>query len=98
LTKKQFKHAGSILTFEVTGDEKTAYKFMNKLQIIRRATNLHDNKTLIVSPYFVIYPFNSHEEKTALDIKPNMMRLSVGIEDMEDLKEDIAQALRKVAT
>jgi O-acetylhomoserine (thiol)-lyase len=67
---------------------------MNRLKIIRRATNLHDNKSLIVSPYFVIYPFNSHEEKTALDITPGLMRLSVGIENIEDLKEDIERALR----
>ncbi|MDR3346552.1 MAG: aminotransferase class V-fold PLP-dependent enzyme, partial [Campylobacteraceae bacterium] len=92
LSKKQFKSCGSILTFEVES-EKAAYKFMDKLQIIRRATNIHDNKTLIVSPYFVIYPLNSHEEKMSLGIKPNMLRLSVGIEDIEDLREDIAQAL-----
>jgi O-acetylhomoserine (thiol)-lyase len=92
LAKEQFKYAGSILTFEVKSQE-AAYKFMDNLKIIRRATNLHDNKTLIVSPYYVIYPFNSHEEKTNLDIKPNMMRLSVGIEDIEDIKEDISQAL-----
>jgi O-acetylhomoserine (thiol)-lyase len=92
LAKEQFKYAGSILTFEVKSQE-AAYKFMDNLKIIRRATNLHDNKTLIVSPYYVIYPFNSHEEKINLDIKPNMMRLSVGIEDIEDITEDISQAL-----
>jgi O-acetylhomoserine (thiol)-lyase len=90
LAKEQFKYAGSILTFEVKSQE-AAYNFMDNLKIIHRATNLHDNKTLIVSPYYVIYPFNSHEE--SLDIKPNMMRLSVGIEDIEDIKEDISQAL-----
>ncbi|MDR0408058.1 MAG: aminotransferase class V-fold PLP-dependent enzyme [Campylobacteraceae bacterium] len=92
LAKKQFKYGGSILTFEVESQE-AAYKFMDNLKIIRRATNLHDNKTLIVSPYHVIYPFNSHEEKMELNIKPNMMRLSVGIENIEDIKEDISQAL-----
>ncbi|MDR1976642.1 MAG: aminotransferase class V-fold PLP-dependent enzyme [Campylobacteraceae bacterium] len=93
IATKQFRYAGSILTFEALSKE-AAYKFMDNLQIIRRATNLHDNKTLIVSPYYVIYPFNSHEEKTTLEISPALMRLSVGIEDIEDLKEDIEQALR----
>jgi len=93
IAKEQFKYAGSILTFEVESNE-TAYRFMDNLKIIRRATNLHDNKTLIVSPYDVIYPFNSHEEKISLEIRPSMMRLSVGIEDIEDLKEDIEQALK----
>jgi O-acetylhomoserine (thiol)-lyase len=92
ISKKQFKYAGSILTLELE-DKKSAYRFMNRLNIIRRATNLHDNKSLIVSPYFVIYPFNSHEEKTALGITQGLMRLSVGIEDIEDLKEDISAAL-----
>ncbi|MDR0468273.1 MAG: aminotransferase class V-fold PLP-dependent enzyme [Campylobacteraceae bacterium] len=92
IAKEQFRYAGSILTFEVESIE-VAYRFMDNLKIIRRATNLHDNKTLIISPYDVIYPFNSHEEKMSLEIKPNMMRVSVGIEDIEDLKEDIEQAL-----
>ncbi|MDR2790860.1 MAG: aminotransferase class V-fold PLP-dependent enzyme [Campylobacteraceae bacterium] len=92
ISKKQFKYAGSILTIELE-DKTAAYRFMNRLKIIRRATNLHDNKSLIVSPYFVIYPFNSHEEKMALNITTGLMRLSVGIENIEDLKEDIEQAL-----
>ncbi|MDR1007579.1 MAG: aminotransferase class V-fold PLP-dependent enzyme [Campylobacteraceae bacterium] len=92
ISKKQFRYAGSILTVELE-DKESAYRFMNRLKIIRRATNLHDNKSLIVSPYFVIYPFNSHEEKISLSITPGLMRLSVGIEDMDDLKEDIEQAL-----
>ncbi|MDR0666966.1 MAG: aminotransferase class V-fold PLP-dependent enzyme, partial [Campylobacteraceae bacterium] len=93
ISKKQFRYAGSILTIELE-DKEAAYRFMNRLKIIRRATNLHDNKSLIVSPYYVIYPFNSHEEKAALDITPGLMRLSIGIEDIEDLKEDIEQALK----
>ncbi|MDR2099734.1 MAG: aminotransferase class V-fold PLP-dependent enzyme [Campylobacteraceae bacterium] len=92
IAKKQFKYAGSILSIELES-KSSAYRFMNRLKIIRRATNIHDNKSLIVSPYFVIYPFNSHEEKTALDITPGLLRLSVGIENIEDLKEDIEQAL-----
>ena len=92
LAKQQFGTGGAILTFELP-DENEAIAFMDKLQIIRRATNIHDNKSLIVSPYFVIFPNNTHEERMALGIKPNMMRLAVGIEDIEDLKEDITQAL-----
>ncbi|GHV59310.1 O-acetylhomoserine sulfhydrylase [Campylobacterota bacterium] len=92
LARRQFGTGGAILTFELP-DENEAIAFMDKLQIIRRATNIHDNKSLIVSPYFVIFPNNTHEERVALGIKPNMMRLAVGIEDIADLKEDIAQAL-----
>jgi O-acetylhomoserine (thiol)-lyase len=66
---------------------------MNKLQIIRRATNLNDNKSLIIHPYSTIYNEFSEEERVAADIRDTMMRLSVGIENIEDLIRDIAQAL-----
>ncbi len=66
---------------------------MDALKLIRRATNIHDNKSLILSPYHVIYALNSHEERLKLEISPAMMRLSVGIEEIEDLKEDLLQAL-----
>ncbi|MDR2904776.1 MAG: PLP-dependent transferase [Helicobacteraceae bacterium] len=89
LAKKQFGLGGSILTFEAENPE----KFMDALKIIRRATNLQDNKSLIVSPYFVIFPFKSAEEKAELRISPNLMRFSLGIEDFEDLRLDILQAL-----
>jgi O-acetylhomoserine (thiol)-lyase len=66
---------------------------MNKLQIIRRATNLNDNKSLIIHPYSTIYNEFSEEEKKNAGIRNTMMRLSVGIENVEDLISDIAQAL-----
>lgn len=92
IAKRQFRYAGSILTFELESKE-ASYRFMDALKLIRRATNIHDNKSLILSPYHVIYALNSHEERLKLEISPAMMRLSVGIEEIEDLKEDILQAL-----
>lgn len=92
IANEQFRYASSVLTFELSSQEE-AFLFMNRLKIIKRATNIHDNKSLIVSPYHIIYPLNSHEEKMALKIPPYMLRLSVGIEDIEDIKEDILQAL-----
>jgi len=69
------------------------FAFMNKLQIIRRATNLNDNKTLIIHPYSTIYNEFTEEERKAAGISDTMMRLSVGIENVEDLIGDIEQAL-----
>jgi len=83
---------GTMLTFDL-GSEKECYKFMDKLKVIRRATNLNDNKSLIIHPYSTIYFEFPVEEKLKLGIRDTMMRLSVGIEDVADLEEEIDKAL-----
>jgi O-acetylhomoserine (thiol)-lyase len=83
---------GTILSFDLESKEAT-FVFMNKLQIIRRATNLSDNKTLIIHPSSTIYAEFSEAERAAAGIRDTMMRLSVGIENVEDLIADIEQAL-----
>jgi O-acetylhomoserine (thiol)-lyase len=67
---------------------------MNRLQIIRRATNLNDNKSLIIHPYSTIYAEFSEAERKSAGIRDTMMRLSVGIENVVDLIADIEQALQ----
>jgi O-acetylhomoserine (thiol)-lyase len=69
------------------------FKFMNRLKIIRRATNLNDNKSLIIHPYSTIYAEFSEKERQEAGIRDTMMRLSVGIENVEDLIADVEQAL-----
>lgn len=83
---------GAMLTFSLESKE-ACYAFMDKLQIIRRATNLFDNKTLIIHPESTIYGTFTPEMKKVMGIEDNLMRLSVGLEDVEDLKSDIIQAL-----
>ncbi|MDR2955686.1 MAG: PLP-dependent transferase [Prevotella sp.] len=83
---------GAMLTFNLK-DKESCYRFMDKLQIIRRATNLFDNKSLIIHPESTIYGTFSPEMKMIMDIEDNLLRLSVGLEDVEDLKNDIIQAL-----
>ncbi|MGE0018611.1 MAG: aminotransferase class I/II-fold pyridoxal phosphate-dependent enzyme [Draconibacterium sp.] len=94
LSEKYFNGVpGTIMTFDLESKE-ACFAFMNRLQIIRRATNLNDNKTLIIHPYSTIYAeFTENERKTA-GIRETMMRLSVGIENTEDLIADIEQALK----
>ena len=93
LSEKYFNGVpGTIMTFDLESKE-ACFAFMNRLQIIHRATNLNDNKTLIIHPYSTIYAeFTENERKTA-GIRDTMMRLSVGIENVEDLIKDIEQAL-----
>ncbi len=72
------------------------YKFMDALKIIRRATNLFDNKSLIIHPESTIYSSFSPEMKRIAGIEDNLMRLSVGLENVKDLKKDIETALEFV--
>lgn len=93
LALKQFGGVpGTVMTFDLESQEK-CYRFMNRLQIIRRATNLNDNKSLIIHPYSTIYTEFQENEREKMGIRPTMMRLSVGIEGVEDLITDIEQAL-----
>ncbi len=88
LAKKQFSSVpGTILTFELSSQEE-CFKFMNKLRIIRRATNLNDNKSLIIHPWSTIYAEYTDEMKISTGLNNRMLRLSVGIEDIDDLIED----------
>ena len=83
---------GTIMSFELES-KAACYTFMNKLQIIRRATNLNDNKSLIIHPHSTIYAEFTEEERIAACINDRMMRLSVRIENVADIIADIEAAL-----
>jgi len=83
----------NLISFEMK-DRQTCFAFMNKLKMIRRATNLCDNKSLIIHPNSTIYSEFSQEEKDFQGINDCQIRFSVGIEHIEDLKEDIINALK----
>ena len=93
LAEKYFKGVpGTIMTFDLES-KAACFAFMNKLKIIRRATNLNDNKTLIIHPHSTIYAEFTEEERKNAGISDAMIRLSVGIENVEDLIADIELAL-----
>jgi O-acetylhomoserine (thiol)-lyase len=95
LARKQFSHRfGAILAFELK-DKAACFRFLNKLKIIRRATNVGDNATLALHPASTIFVEYTEEEKQTLGVNERLIRLSVGLEDLEDLLEDIGQALAK---
>lgn len=89
---KQFSGGGAIVTFSLENKEK-AYAFLNALKLIRRGTNIQDNKSLAIAPYHTIYAEYSEEQRHSYQLTQGMIRLSVGIEDIEDLLGDIDQAL-----
>lgn len=82
----------SILTFDL-GSKRQCQQFMNRLKVVRRATNLQDNKSLIINPYDTIFSEYPENERAAMGLRETMLRLSVGIEDPEDLISDLDQAL-----
>lgn len=92
--KKHFSAGGGIVSFSFS-DKASAYAFLNRLGIIKRGTNVQDNKSLIIATYHTIYAEYSNEQKASFGLSEGMIRLSVGIEDLEDLIADIDQALFK---
>jgi O-acetylhomoserine (thiol)-lyase len=93
LAKKYFNGIpGTIMAVDLESQD-ACFAFMNRLGIIRRATNINDNKSLILHPYTTIYAEFPEAERIRMGIRDTMMRLSVGIENAEDLIADIEQAL-----
>ena len=93
LSTAQFgKYPGAMLTFDLVSRE-ACFAFMNRLKLIRRATNLFDNKTLAIHPASTIYGGFTEELRQNMDISQQTVRLSVGLESVDDLYNDIRQAL-----
>lgn len=93
LSTAQFgKYPGAMLTFDLVSCE-ACFAFMNRLKLIRRATNLFDNKTLAIHPASTIYGSFTEELRQSMDISQQTIRLSVGLESVDDLYNDIRQAL-----
>ncbi|MEN8142885.1 MAG: PLP-dependent transferase [Thermodesulfobacteriota bacterium] len=85
---------GGVLTFDLE-TEQQCFAFTDALQLIRRATNINDNKTLVIHPSSTIFAEYTDEEKLEMGVRPTMLRLSVGIEDHEDLIADLEEGFRK---
>ena len=93
LAQKQFNQLfGGVLSFELA-DKPTCFRFLNQLKIVKRATNLGDNTSLILHPASTIFHEYTQQEKEVMGVTEGLIRLSVGIENVEDLIGDIQQAL-----
>lgn len=96
IAAKQFNNRfGGILTFDLESHEQ-CFALLDSLKLIKRSTNVNDNKTLILHPASTIFCEYSDEERAGMDVRPTMIRLSVGIEDIEDLIEDLAGGLATI--
>jgi len=93
VAERQFHRGfGGLLTFNLA-DKNACFAFMDSLKLIRKATNLSDNKTLVIHPASTIFAEFSKEERLSMGISEGLIRLSVGIEDAEDLINDITGGL-----
>lgn len=94
LAKKYFpKGAGSIFTFSVRGDVNQARKLIDSLEIFSQLANVADAKSLVIHPASTTHQQLSPEEQRAAGCAPESIRLSIGLEDAEDLIYDLGQAL-----
>lgn len=93
LAEKQMPGGGSLICFEIKGDKKAAFRFLNALRLIDISNNLGDAKSLITHPATTTHQRLSPESRKELGITENLVRLSVGLEDPADLVEDLDQAL-----
>jgi O-acetylhomoserine/O-acetylserine sulfhydrylase len=97
LAKKYLKNGfGGVLSFEVKGDKAATSNLINSLQLISHLANVGDAKTLIIQPSATTHQQLSDEEQAASGVTPNLLRISCGIEHIEDIKADLEQAFEKL--
>ena len=98
LAKKYFpKGAGAVLTFKVKGDASNADKLIDHVKLLSHLANVGDTKSLIIHPAATTHEQLSPEEQKSSGVEPGLLRISVGIENIEDIKEDLAQALEIIS-
>ncbi|MBQ7572144.1 MAG: O-acetylhomoserine aminocarboxypropyltransferase/cysteine synthase [Bacteroidaceae bacterium] len=94
LYKKYFPQGGgSIFTFEIKGGQEEAWQFIDRLQIFSLLANVADVKSLVIHPYTTTHSQLSPEELAEQHITPSTVRLSIGTEHIDDILEDLSQAL-----
>ena len=97
LYQKYFPNGGaSIFTFEIKGGQEEAWKFIDALQIFSLLANVADVKSLVIHPYTTTHSQLSPEELAEQHITPSTVRLSIGTEHIDDIIDDLSQALDKI--
>ena len=97
LYRKYFPNGGgSIFTFEIKGGQEEAWKFIDALEIFSLLANVADVKSLVIHPYTTTHSQLSEEELAQQHITPATVRLSIGTEHIDDILDDLAQALDKI--
>ncbi|GGH04414.1 MULTISPECIES: O-acetylhomoserine aminocarboxypropyltransferase/cysteine synthase family protein [Pedobacter] len=97
LAKKYLSNGfGAVLSFELAGSKEHATQVIDHLKLVSHLANVGDAKTLIIQPSATTHQQLSEEEQLAAGVKPNALRVSVGIEHIDDIKADFEQAFAKI--
>ncbi|WP_293788187.1 O-acetylhomoserine aminocarboxypropyltransferase/cysteine synthase family protein [uncultured Pedobacter sp.] len=97
LAKKYLSNGfGAVLSFELNGSKENATQFIDSLKLVSHLANVGDAKTLIIQPSATTHQQLSEEEQLAAGVKPNALRVSVGIEHIDDIKTDFEQAFAAI--
>lgn len=95
LARRQMKLGGGILTLEVKGGTPRAMRFLNAVNMCSLSSNLGDTRTIVTHPASTTHSKLKPEEQLAVGIRPGLIRISVGLENIKDIFDDINQALEK---
>jgi O-succinylhomoserine sulfhydrylase len=93
LAKKQMKLGGGVVTFEIKGGIDRGRKFLNSLKMLSHSANLGDTRSIATHPASTTHSKLSEEERLAVGITPGLVRVSVGLENMQDIIADVEQAI-----
>ncbi len=97
LALEQMTGGGTVVTFEVAGGKAGAFQLMNGFQLIALSNNLGDSKSLATHPATTTHMRIGEEERARLGITDGVIRVSIGLEDVDDIKDDLRQALSRLA-
>ncbi len=95
LARRQMAAGGSLLAFELDGGREATFRFLNALEVIDISNNLGDAKSLITHPASTTHSALTDEERAAQGVAEGLVRLSVGLEHVDDLKRDLERALKE---
>lgn len=97
LYEKYFPNGGgSIFTFEIKGDDRTAKEFIDNLEIFSLLANVADVKSLVIHPASTTHSQLNEEELKEQGLRANTIRLSIGTENIDDILEDLSEAFKAV--
>ncbi len=94
LAKKQMKLGGGVVTFEIKGGIERGRKFLNSLKMLSHSANLGDTRSIATHPASTTHSKLSEEERLAVGIMPGLVRVSVGLENIQDIINDMEQAIK----
>ena len=94
--KKQYSSSGGMISIDIKGGEKEAFKFLDNLKLVKLAVSLGGTESLACHPYSMTHADVSIETKKKIGMKESLIRLSIGIEDPDDLINDINNSLEEV--